>query len=313
MKQSLYFLLSFICLWMVIILSVKKSYSAYRYILLSATIAIIIMSIYIPYDCKWKRLRYTIGIFLFVISIYIFLDPRNYVKRIINKYQVCDGVKYKEEKIYNYKGRDRVGTVSATLYGDTDKPGFKERYIAKIPEIAKSIEKHMPGWVFRIYIDKNIDPLLPEFNGIELYSMDNPSDGHQGSMWRYLVADENVPWVCVDLDDTVKPELIDYVNSWLKSDKPFIIFADYQSILPMSGKMWGAKPKELPNMSNMIGQHCQTWFGTDEAFLRKEIFPIINIKGYWSPGIHKNPSILLLSLLPIIIVIVMYIYMNRKC
>jgi len=240
---------------------------------------------------------------------------RNYYKRLFNKYERCQGFNYKVGEKLGVKNKNYTGIISCSLYGDSSKPEFKQKYLSNISKNADMVKKYIPGWVIRVYVAKNMhEDIIKEFlaNDMQVFIMNNESIGHQGSLWRYLPAGENLPWIAIDMDDVVNNRIGVWVNKWLESDKPFIIIAEYQLLLPLSGKLWGSKPNEIPNISELINQHCQTWFGTDEAFLRKEIWPIIYSKGYWSPSVYKQPVIFLIGMIPVILLILVIWVLSRQ-
>ena len=304
----------FLVLWFIMIFTVKQSYFVYKWIRILFILAVIIMCVI---TSNYKKLLIFLVLLLSIILIFMLCikyHDRNYYKRLLNKYERCHGFNYKVEKKLGDKNKNYTGVISCSLYGDSNKDGFKQKYLSNISKNANIVKKYMPGWVIRVYVAKNIHKdIIDEFLAydMQVFIMNSESIGHQGSLWRYLPAGENLPWLAIDMDDVINNRIGKWVNKWLESDKPFINIAEYQLLLPLSGKLWGSKPKEIPNISELINQHCQEWFGTDEAFLRKEIWPIMRSKGYWSPPIYKQPAILLLSTIPIILLILVIWFLSR--
>jgi hypothetical protein len=307
--------LLFLVLWFTIVFTINKSYFVYKWSRILFILAVIIMCVI---TSNYKKLAFFLVVFISVIlifSICFFYNNRNYYKRLANKYERCQGFDYKVYKKLGVKtNKNYTGIISCSLYGDSNKPGFKQKYLSNISKNANKVKEYMPDWVIRVYVAKNMHKdIIAEFLAcdMQVFIMNNESIGHQGSLWRYLPAGENLPWLAIDMDDVIYNRMGEWINSWLESNKPFIVITDYQLLIPLSGKLWGSKPNEIPNISELINNHCQTWFGTDEAFLRKEIWPIVYNKGYWSPPIYKQPLILLVSIIPVILLAIITLFLSR--
>jgi len=171
------------------------------------------------------------------------------------------------------------------------------------------VKKHLPNWRFRIYINpsiaKEISSELVDM-GVEVFVMNGDSVGHRGSMWRYLPASEELPFIAIDLDDTFSLQQSKYVKSWLSSDSDFIIFPRIKMFLPIVGKRWGSRRRAIPNIQTLINEYSHSWFGTDEAFLQEVIWPIVREKGYWSPPLNVESFFIYLGMLILITAVVFW-------
>jgi hypothetical protein len=217
--------------------------------------------------------------------------------------------------IYNKCQYKPIGVLSTCLYGDDTKPSFKTRYIDSLLKSIKNANTVLPLWSYRIYLDPKLSNETIELiknTGCEVYIMKYPSNGHLGSLWRFLPAGENLPFISLDADDYAlevyyyaEPRWPQYLNKWLKSNKVFFQKRTGAFNLfctpPITAKHWGGKPYCIPNIQELINKQCATWYGTDEAFLTEYVWPIFKEKGCYNT--HLN----LLEIVCIFIIIVIII------
>lgn len=194
-------------------------------------------------------------------------------------------VKYKMNK-----QPQSIGIISTCIFGDINQPKFMSRYIEPLIKSCKLINDVLPKWCIRVYVDPNIPQKLIQTlidNGCEVYVMEKESIGTIGTMWRFLPASETKPFISYDADiclnksDYTVTDLKQSVNKWLKTDKVF--FQRSHSILnyfiPICAGMWGAKPTKegnapIPDIQQKLEKYNSSWYGCDEAFLTKEIYPL---------------------------------------
>lgn len=194
-------------------------------------------------------------------------------------------VKYKMNK-----QPQSLGIVSSCIFGDINQPNFMSRYIEPLIKNCKLINNILPKWCMRVYADPNIPKKMIQMfidNGCEVYIMEKESIGTIGTMWRFLPASETKPFITYDADMYLNessyavPNLKESVNKWLKTDKVF--FQRSRGILnyfiPICAGMWGAKPTKegnapIPDIQQKLEKYKSSWYGCDEAFLTKEIYPL---------------------------------------
>ena len=120
--------------------------------------------------------------------------------------------------------------------------------------------------------------------------MKKPSVGHEGSMWRFLPAKDELPFISIDIDEHFdkskslsEQPWYDDLDDWIdNSEKPF--YQKRETIvnmftIPITAKYWGSKNRAIPNIDELINDYSTTeWYGTDEAMLTKEIWPLLKRK-----------------------------------
>ncbi|MEI7986394.1 MAG: hypothetical protein WCI55_12275 [Armatimonadota bacterium] len=141
--------------------------------------------------------------------------------------------------------------------------------------------------------------------------------GHEAALWRFISAEQTLPFVCLDADDEFDPKLVPKIRKWLKSDAQFFIFSPINAWIPMMAGRWGARgmPAKsernqivlhhdsthlvppVPDMLERMNQYCENWFGFDEAFLKKEIWPIVRRTDYYRTAHWPLTDLLVIGLI----------------
>ena len=245
-------------------------------------------------------MKYTIVIIIFsLIILLVNINKTNIHYRTIGVIQKCSNNSHNYVNIiYNKCKFNPTGVLTTCLYGYDTKPTFKTRYIDNLIKSVKYAKVALPIWSYRVYIDPGLSTStidLLKNTGCELYIMKYPSKGHLGSLWRFLPACENLPFICLDADDgnfdepnpryLYDPKLTTYINKWLDSDKVFFQKTQFIYNLiylpPITAKNWGGKANCIPNIQELINQQCAKWYGTDEAFLTQYVWPLFKQQGYY--------------------------------
>lgn len=232
-----------------------------------------------------------IGIFIILILkwIYNIFIKRNFIQRYLGIIDKCkpeqSGIDTKIKHIYNNSDNSDIkGIIATCLYGDDTKKTFN-KYLSPLLEKITMLKRILPKWKCRVYLDPNISKKTLDMlinTGCEVYVMYTPNIRHEASLWRFLPAKENLPFLCVDAD---KSPLIDdklplYIKEWMDSDCVF--FKKWQGIIPITAGMWGGKPNSVNLIEKMMNNYCTKKFGSDEIFLTKYIWPIFKKKGYYT-------------------------------
>ena len=144
-----------------------------------------------------------------------------------------------------------------------------------------------------------------------------PQQPFNGLLWRFLVASENLPFLVCDADMLIDEQnwfISDFskVQKWLESDKTFFrrkVFL-INMAWPISAGTWGGKPTKdgnaaIPDIKNRLENYNHDWFGSDEAFLAKEVWPLFKKEGYFT-DLSKNEKIFYIFL-GCLIVIFLYL------
>lgn len=229
---------------------------------------------------------------------------------------------FKIKQKYNYNPNS-LGVVATSLFGNLDSKEIQKRYVKPLFQNADQISNILPGWVLRIYLPSTISEKMLQSlidKGCEVYVMVEKPKEYIGTMWRFLPAAENKPFISYDADMLLKenslfvPDLASNISKWLTTNKPFFRrrLAHVNLLIPISAGMWGAKPTKygkapIPDIKELMEQYCDTKFGCDESFLAKEVWPKFNSEGYYSVSNKLEWIILIVIFLSIFILLVIII------
>lgn len=256
-------------------------------------------------------------------------DP-NFLPRIfglINKRSNNFHEHYFVKSIYNINTKINK-ILSTSLYGDDKNPEMYDKYVCPLLKNISLSSVILPDWKYRVYLDPSISLTTREKlinSGCEVFLMNKKSDGHKGSMWRFLPAGEDVMFICLDSDDNIFREKwyekywVNHLDKWEKSDNCFFYqrtsLRNIFSIIPITAKMWGGKSRCIPSIKRLINLYMNDWYGNDEAFLTKEIYPKFILKGVYNTNslvfidyIIMVVCILMLKFFPFPFPIVIYIF-----
>lgn len=231
-----------------------------------------------------------------ILTLVIFFHTQpNYWKRMICNIQPIpfNNIIYRPYEICGERN-NRTATIAYSLYGNYNK------YNINLIKSLQVIPKFNKSWVPRVYVGGDItNSLVNELValGAEVYIMgsckvkvgedhdvlkfkpDAPL-GHEGAVWRFLPAAEKYPFLSLDADDVFEKKYADKMNLLLASNKDFINFSRMKIGLPMMAGLWGGKNSCIPDIQERIDKYFETGFGFDEAFLKKEVWPLLKSRGY---------------------------------
>lgn len=261
-------------------------------------------------------------------------------KRVSGSLDTCDisneCLNFDVKKVVNSQPNS-VGVISTCIFGDVNSKQFQRRYIDPIFYNIKIAKTILPGWVVRVYISPTInDHLVDKFvsKGCEVYIMKNDSVGYSGTMWRFLPASETKPFISYDADMKLDeeynsvPELAGNVCEWLDTPKPFFHrhLGLINFVIPISAGMWGSKGVKnkdgslsapIPDIQEKMEKYNSTWFGVDEAFLTREVFPLFNSQNVYvvRNNMEYMAHVGILILLIVIVIFLSYYLWKRirKC
>nr|QBK85377.1 MAG: hypothetical protein LCIVAC01_01860 [Iridovirus LCIVAC01] len=189
---------------------------------------------------------------------------------------------------------DIVGVFSTSLFGDPNDEKFRKRYFEPLLLNSHKLKEKLPEWTYRVYLAPNFSQIDIEkliTAGYEVFIMNKEPKGYEGTSWRFLAASEPKPFFCVDADDDISLHPIEHIQPWLESkDKTFIrrvIVSNFLSkvLIPIQAGCWGGKGNSIPNIKERLEKYDLTKFGSDEAFLTKEVWP-----EFKKDGFYKVPS-----------------------
>jgi len=184
-----------------------------------------------------------------------------------------------------------LGIVAYSLFGDGKVERFRKKLLNPLFQNAKKLKAMLPTWSGRIYICSSIPSHIKEElvqSGYELFVMPLPLS-EEGYAWRFLAAEEGKPVVFHDADMLLDDKFLEIVTNWLSGDKLFLrrkLTGDNYIGVPISAGCWGVRPyngkSPLWDIKKNLEKHVFEGFGSDEAFLTKEIWPIMKKEGYYS-------------------------------
>lgn len=256
------------------------------------------------------------AIIIIVISVFLInLKTRNYWRRCLADITPAPFSKDVYHIVNKYKGKDRVNSehedieliVSYSLYGNYRK------YAPTLFKNADIIREKYPTWQVRVYAAADVPPKIVEIltnKGAEVIVMGpRPPKGHEGALWRFLPASEETPFVSLDADDVISRYTIRKIKKWLRSGKRFCILNRYSFFVPIWAGLWGSRDRAIPDIKDRLDKYCEYWFGFDEAFLNKEIYPIVSKYGCWKSSTIPLDTFTLLAISIIGLLMILCLYL----
>lgn len=241
----------------------------------------------------------------FMVTLFsICMHRRQIFRRLAQAYTRCPfgcGPDYQVvRKIPSTKAPENPDLLfSIALFGKPNDVTFKKRYFNGFVSLMQKKEKLWPNARMRVYVSESVCKAVEEkFTelGAELYVVSPEPIGFEAMMWRFWACDDSdIPVISMDADmedSIVNEEYAKMIRAWMLSDKPFLVKRHFwfKTGLPMTGGRWGAKPNAFRNlfgqdftMQKLAQTVCDTTFGTDEAFLNREIWPHISDCSYFGP------------------------------
>lgn len=211
---------------------------------------------------------------------------------------------------YNYTVEKRINhdpdcpfIVSCSLFGNISNASkaLKSREYIKYylplikygPEIREQYRVYFSGFNFRIYIGPDLkDEYVQELTSLkfQVFIMNKPSIKLSGTFWRFLAFEDKAINSIVFMTDTdslfdrdfimKRMDIVQVIQDWKKSDKPFLILGNHLIYTPFCANRIGMRNNVIPGMEKMINEYSGEKYGEDELFLKKEIWPIVQEKGY---------------------------------
>jgi hypothetical protein len=142
-----------------------------------------------------------------------------------------------------------------------------------------------PRWECRFYLGRDVPRVtrrLLEASGARVVEGARLYRDVPPAMWRFLVADdpEVGVFVCRDCDARIGPKDAAAVDAWLASGRSFHVMRDHilHRNLMLAG-LWGGRTSRplrvAERIRRFIGARPDLRYGTDQAFLAREVWPEI--------------------------------------
>lgn len=248
---------------------------------------------------------------------------RNIFKRIFGKLKIRNS----DIDLFVVKSKHNIqnnpkGIVSISLFGNGKGKHFTQHYFEPLLKSCNCLQKVLPGWISRIYLDPRLEKICLEKllkTNAEIYIMKFPSNKYSGALWRFLPAENKIPFITRDADmpvnvvnDVTLPIVPNAIKNWNNSGKPFLqlFIGIVNYAIPISAGMWGAKPingkAPIPNIRKLMNKYICDEFGSDECFLSNEIFPLFKLHGYYIESNRLRNTVRTLFLLLFFFILVYF-------
>jgi len=228
----------------------------YKYIIIFIIVLLILIILAKYIDYYWYKYFYKL----------YFFESKSDDIQILNK--------------FNTNNNNKV--ISLSLFGDNP------YYYNHAYKMKKDLPKYFPDWELRIYIHYKtpafiIKKFIDRGCQVIIIRQDNmtPSDS---TFWRFLAAQDNIVFMCRDVDYQLNDFDYQQVNKWIKEDKTY--FMKYlcsnnrikfeiliKGINLFHAGFWGGRNRCVPNILEKINNYkYRKHWRRDELFLENVIW-----------------------------------------
>jgi hypothetical protein len=223
--------------------------------------------------------------------------------------------------------KDKKGIVSFTLFGDEKSDRFWSYLVEPLLTNSRQISRILPGWGLRVYISSSLSSEVYDVlvdADYELVVMnENPKYPFIGLLWRFLVANENLPFLVCDADMLLDDNSwlltnLNQVSDWLESDKTFFRRKNFPGnmLWPICAGGWGGRPTKdgraaIPDIKDRLEKYNYNWFGSDESFLYKEVWPLFKKETYYTSYSVAEKGFWVVSVL-IIVGVILFLILRKR-
>jgi len=164
--------------------------------------------------------------------------------------------------------------LSYSLYGN------EARYTQGAIANARMFKHVYPGWGMRVYYDSSVPETILETlktHGVQLVNFTGSKLNKM--TWRFLpISERNIERFCSrDIDSRLSLRERVAVDEWISSGRKFHVLRDHpsHSNFAMSGGMWCAKSRVIPNLELLLEQATlNDDYLKDMDFLNEKIWPL---------------------------------------
>lgn len=241
------------------------------------------------------------GLLIIVILLTIgLINKKRYHRQLFSLIKPCP---CRREICCRQGGRENIsGIISYSWY---------DNYQSQLPGLRKNIlivAQHLPDWQVQIYSAPDVprqikEELMALGAEVIIIGPDLPK-GKEGELWKFFAAENSLPFVSLDIDQDIDHRLRRKIKDWLASDYQFAIFDQDIPFIPLFSGAWGGRDCSFLDISHKINQYDDHWSGFGEAFLAKEIYPLIRKRGYWIDTDLYNRSLLVYGLMYLVVIII---------
>lgn len=178
--------------------------------------------------------------------------------------------------------------ICYSWWGKTKKSEFYSYGVLENTVLAKEL---YPDWTVRVYYeDGNVDEkilkkaeeLALELNNLELVKMPNTATDDlntQKTMWRFapMFTEDDIIYICRDLDSRLSVKEVAAVNEWLDSDKDFHIMRDHREhMVPIIAGIFGCRNNICKPLADKFFSYKKDGYrGVDQDFLAEVVYPYV--------------------------------------
>lgn len=252
------------------------------------------------------------------------LNKRRFLSAVIRKFDVCIKKNLEDvtdtQVIYRHELKNKTLRLSVVLYIKNIKT-FENKYLECLLNNISKLKNNEPSWCYRIYIPLNFPERYISMlkNDVEIFTINKINKSEEATLWRLFIIDDDVDFIMCDSDDDVLKYLDIYRSWYYNSHKEYLhIKYFYNNFLwPMSFSSFGIKKTMKPFNSESISKFINKcdYFGCDELFLKKKLYPEIKnkITTYTHEYIDKNMiKAIVINTMIIILIIIFIIILIKK-
>jgi hypothetical protein len=225
-------------------------------------------------------------IVIFIIVLLILIILAKYIDYYLYKYfyklYIFEKKSDDIQIINKFNTNNNNKVISLSLFGDNP------YYYNHAYKMKNDLPKYFPNWELRIYIHYKtpafvIKKFIEKGCQVIIIKQDNmtPSDS---TFWRFLAAQDNIVFMCRDVDYQLNDFDYQQVNKWLKEDKTY--FMKYlcsnnsikleilvRGIQIFHAGFWGGRNYCVPDILNRINNYkYRKHWKRDELFLENIIW-----------------------------------------
>jgi len=228
-----------------------------------------------------------IFIVIFIIVLLILIILAKYIDYYLYKYfyklYIFEKKSDDIQIINKFNTNNNNKVISLSLFGDNP------YYYNHAYKMKNDLPKYFPNWELRIYIHYKtpafvIKKFIEKGCQVIIIKQDNmtPSDS---TFWRFLAAQDNIIFMCRDVDYQLNDFDYQQVNKWLKEDKTYFMkyLCTHSSLkfeLLIRGihssfhaGFWGGRNRCVPNiLEKMNNYKYRKHWRRDELFLENVIW-----------------------------------------
>jgi len=170
------------------------------------------------------------------------------------------------------------GYFSTCIFGQGE--AWRKTYFLPLLESIKRWLEEFPRWRYRVYAPREF-PVEHSRElvsaGAEVFRMNRGQESNSPTLWRFLPAAQELPFLSMDADLPYEEESARHLRAWLASGKKFYWKRMLGGLIwPVAAPRWGSRGA-IPGWGEKLAAFADTCncFGCDELFLKQELYPLL--------------------------------------